>query len=190
MPGLRVIAGKGVAKFMEQFRIQPINYDDLVLVENQWGRIEEIALTYVAVRIRDLRRLVVPITYFIERPFENWTRKSAHIPGTVFLYVDYSIPVDAVREGLLHILKNCDTWDGRVSGLQVTNATDKVVEPRALMSAADSSMACQLRCTVREKLIEFLQTNYPDALPRVRAEARTWRFNQKLEEKAGAPLCS
>ncbi|HKI49937.1 MAG TPA: mechanosensitive ion channel domain-containing protein, partial [Desulfobacteria bacterium] len=149
---------------------QPIRYDDVVIVEGEWGRIEEITLTYVVIRIWDLRRLIIPITYFLEKPFQNWTRTSADLLGTVFLYVDYTVSVQAVREELERILQGSDLWDGRVGGLQVTNSTDRAVEIRALMSAADSSRAWELRCRVREKLIEFLQENYPDALPRVRAE--------------------
>jgi len=149
---------------------QPIRVDDVVIVENEWGRIEEITLTYVVVKIWDLRRLIVPITYFIESPFQNWTRTSADILGTVFVYADYTVPIDAIREELHNILKKSDHWDGKVCVLQVTNTTDRTVELRALMSAADASAAWSLRCEVREKLIEFIKTEYPQALPRVRAE--------------------
>jgi small-conductance mechanosensitive channel len=149
---------------------QPIRIDDVVIVENEWGRIEEITLTYVVVRIWDLRRLIVPITYFLERPFQNWTRVSAELLGTVYLYVDYTVPVQAVREELRRILDNSGLWDGRVCGLLVTNATERTVELRALTSASDASKAWTLRCEVREKLIEFIQKNYPEGLPRVRAE--------------------
>jgi len=151
---------------------QPIRIDDVVIVENEWGRIEEITLTYVVVRIWDLRRLIVPITYFLEKPFQNWTRISADILGTVFLYVDYTVPVEAVRTELRRIVENSPLWDGQVCVLQVTNATERTVELRALMSAADSSSAWGLRCEVREKLIEFIRQNYPDGLPKVRAELR------------------
>ena len=151
---------------------QPIRIDDVVIVENEWGRIEEITLTYVVVRIWDLRRLIVPITYFLEKPFQNWTRISADILGTVFLYVDYTVPVEAVRAELKSILANSPLWDGSVCTLQVTNATERTVELRALMSAADSSSVWGLRCEVREKLIEFIRQNYPDGLPKVRAELR------------------
>jgi len=151
---------------------QPIRIDDVVIVENEWGRIEEITLTYVVVRIWDLRRLIVPITYFLEKPFQNWTRISADILGTVFLYVDYTVPVEAVRTELRRIVENSPLWDGQVCVLQVTNATERTVELRALMSAADSSNGWGLRCEVREKLIEFIRQNYPDGLPKVRAELR------------------
>lgn len=166
-------AQRTIATFIAGLQIavtQPIRVDDVVIVENEWGRIEEITLTYVVVKIWDLRRLIVPITYFIEKPFQNWTRTSADILGTVFLYTDYSIPVDAVREELQRILKESDHWDGKVCVLQVTNATDRTTELRALMSAADASSAWTLRCEVREKLIEFIKSKYPQALPRMRAE--------------------
>ena len=142
----------------------------MVIVENEWGRIEEITLTYVVVRIWDLRRLVLPITYFIERPFQNWTRVTADILGTVYLYTDYTVPVEAVRKELERIVKDEKDWDGKVVGLQVTNSTERSLELRALVSAADASAAWTLRCKVREKLVEFIQKNYPEALPRTRAE--------------------
>jgi small-conductance mechanosensitive channel len=149
---------------------QPIRVDDVVIVENEWGRIEEITLTYVVVKIWDLRRLVVPITYFIEKPFQNWTRVTADLLGTVYIYVDYTVPIESIREELNRILKNSELWDGKVCVLQVTNTTDRTVELRALTSAADASTAWSLRCQVREKLIDFIQKNYPQALPKLRAE--------------------
>lgn len=152
---------------------QPIRIDDVVIVENEWGKIEEITLTYVVVCIWDLRRLVLPITYFIEKPFQNWTRVSAEILGTVYLYVDYKIPVQAVREELSKILGNSELWDRKVCALQVTNTTEHTIELRALMSAQDASKLWSLRCDVRENLIEFIQKNYPANLPKVRAELKS-----------------
>jgi small-conductance mechanosensitive channel len=149
---------------------EPIRIDDVVIVENEWGWIEEINLTYVVVRIWDLRRLILPITYFIQKPFQNWTRLSADLLGTVFLYVDYTVPVQAVREELYRILKNSKLWDGQAWGLQVTNATEHTVELRALVSSANSSNVWDLRCEVRERLIAFIQANFTGGLPRVRAE--------------------
>lgn len=149
---------------------QPIRVDDVVIVENEWGRIEEITLTYVVVRIWDLRRLVVPITYFIEKPFQNWTRVTADILGTIYLYVDYTVPIDAIREELGRLLKESELWDGKVCVLQVTNTTERTVELRALVSATDASRAWSLRCEIREKLINFIREKYPQALPKLRAE--------------------
>jgi small-conductance mechanosensitive channel len=149
---------------------QPFRIDDVVIVEGEWGRIEEITLTYVVVRIWDLRRLVLPITYFLEKPFQNWTRESANLLATVYLYTDYRVPVEKVRSKLQRILQDSDLWDGKVWNLQVTNANEKSVELRALMSAEDASTAWNLRCEVREKLLDFIQSKYPDALPRLRAE--------------------
>ncbi|MHC4545029.1 MAG: mechanosensitive ion channel family protein [Planctomycetota bacterium] len=149
---------------------QPIRVDDVVIVENEWGRIEEITLTYVVVRIWDLRRLIVPITYFIEKPFQNWTRTTADILGSVFLYVDYTVPVEAIREELQRILGKSQHWDRKVCVLQVTNTSERTIELRALMSSSDASTAWTLRCEVREKLVSFIRKNYPEALPRVRAE--------------------
>ncbi len=149
---------------------QPIRLDDVVIVEGEWGWIEEITTTYVVVRIWDLRRLVVPLSYFIEKPFQNWTRNTADLLGTVFLYTDYTAPVDEVRQELHRILQSSGKWDGKVWGLQVTNASEHTLELRALMSATDSSIAWDLRCYVREKLIAFLQQHYPQSLPRTRGE--------------------
>lgn len=166
-------AQKTIGTFIAGLQIamtQPIRIDDVVIVEGEWGRIEEITLTYVVVKIWDLRRLVIPITYFIEKPFQNWTRVTADLLGSVFLYVDYTVPVEAVRKQLQEILKKSKHWDGKVCVLQVTNTTDKTIELRALMSAADASTAWTLRCEVREKLVSFIQDKYPNALPRVRAE--------------------
>jgi small-conductance mechanosensitive channel len=162
-----------IASVLAGFQIaitQPIRIDDVVIVENEWGWIEEITLTYVVVKIWDKRRLIVPTTYFIEKPFQNWTRVSADILGTVYIYTDYQIPVDELRKELKRILENSDYWDGNVCVLQVTNATEKTIELRALMSAVDSPTAWNLRVHVREKLIEFLQKNYPDCLPQTRVK--------------------
>ncbi len=159
-----VIAGLQIAV------TQPIRVDDVVIVEGEWGRIEEITLTYVVVRIWDLRRLIVPITYFIETPFQNWTRISADILGTVYVYVDHTIPVEDIRKELQNILEQSEHWDKKVCVLQVTNTSERAVELRALMSASDASLAWTLRCEVREKLVAFLQKQYPQSLPRIRAE--------------------
>jgi small-conductance mechanosensitive channel len=149
---------------------QPIRIDDVVIVENEWGRIEEITLTYVVVRIWDKRRLVVPISYFIERPFQNWTRVSADLLGTVCLYCDYTVPVQTVREELKRILEQSEDWDGEVCVVQVTDTTEKTIAVRALMSATDASRLWNLRCQVREKLIDFIRKDFPESLPRFRAE--------------------
>jgi small-conductance mechanosensitive channel len=151
---------------------QPIRLDDVVIVENEWGWIEEITLTYVVVKIWDLRRLVIPISYFIEKPFQNWTRISADILGTVFIHGDYTIPVAKLREELTRILQSTDLWDGKVDCLQVTNAKEYTLELRALMSAKDSPKAWDLRCLVREKLVAFVQENYPQCLPKFRTELK------------------
>lgn len=147
---------------------QPIKIDDVVIVEGEWGRIEEITLTYVVVKIWDKRRLIVPTPYFIEKPFQNWTKTSSDILGTVFLYTDYKVPFDAIRAELTKILENTNLWDKEVNVLQVTESKQNCVEIRALMSAKDSPTAWDLRVLVREKLITFLQENYPDSIARNR----------------------
>lgn len=151
---------------------QPIRLGDVLIVENEWGWVEEITLTYVVVKIWDLRRLVIPISHFLEKPFQNWTRTSADILGTVFIYVDYTIPIDKLREELTRILQSTDLWDGKVNGLQVTDAKEHTLELRALMSAADSPKAWDLRCLVREKLVTFVQEHYPQCLPKFRTELK------------------
>lgn len=149
---------------------QPIRIDDVVIVENEWGWIEEIRATFVVVRIWDLRRLVVPLSYFLENPFQNWTRQTSDILGTVFLYADYTVPVGKVREELHRVLQTTDLWDRKAWGLQVTDAKQQTVELRALMSASNSGRAWDLRCYVREAMLDFLQREHPGSLPRVRAE--------------------
>ena len=147
---------------------QPIKIDDVVIVEGEWGKIEEITLTYVAVKIWDKRRLIVPTPYFIDKPFQNWTKTSSDILGTVFLYTDYRVSFDALREELTKILESTDLWDKEVNVLQVTDSKPNCVEIRALMSAKDSPTAWDLRVLVREKLINFLQENYPESIARTR----------------------
>jgi small-conductance mechanosensitive channel len=164
-------AQKSLATLLAGIQIafsQPIRLDDVVIVAGEWGKIEEITLTYVVVRIWDQRRLVVPITYFIDNVFQNWTRTTAELLGTVFIYADYKLPVNEVRQELQRILESTDLWDGRVCVLQVTDATDRTMELRALMSSEDSSKAWDLRCYVRERLIAFLQEQFPQCLPRMR----------------------
>jgi small-conductance mechanosensitive channel len=168
-------AQKSIATLLAGFQIaitQPIRIDDVVIVENEWGRIEEITLTYVVVCIWDLRRLVLPITYFIEKPFENWTRTSADILGTVFLYTDYNVPLEAIRAELTRILESSPLWDKKANILQVTDSKESSVEIRALASARNASDAFDLRCLVREQLIIFLQQHHPDSLPRQRANVQ------------------
>lgn len=150
---------------------QPIRIDDVVVIDGEWGRIEEITMAYVVVRIWDQRRLVVPLSKVIGDSFQNWTRKSADILGTVFLYTDYTVPVQPVREELERLCRSSDLWDGRVCVLQVTDATERTMQMRALVSAKDSSTAWDLRVWLREQLIDFLQRNYRDSLPRSRVES-------------------
>lgn len=147
---------------------QPIRMDDAVVVENEWGHVEEINATYVVVRLWDQRRLVLPLTFFLQKPFQNWTRQSADLIGTVMIYVDYAAPVAAVRAKLEEILRGSPLWDGRVGVLQVTEVRERTMELRCLASARNAGDAFDLRCEVREKLIAFLQAEHPQALPRER----------------------
>jgi hypothetical protein len=166
---------------------QPIRLEDAVIVENEFGRIEEITGTYVVVRLWDWRRMIVPLSYFIEKPFQNWTRQSPALIGSVLIYVDYTVPVARVREELTNIVSRSKLWDGQVVNLQVTDAKNDTIELRALMSAADAGKTSDLRCEVREALIAFLQREYPDALPKRRAEVRLTK-DARQDVDAPAPL--
>jgi small-conductance mechanosensitive channel len=149
---------------------QPIRVEDAVIVEGEWGWIETITSTYVVVRIWDLRRMVLPLTYFIEKPFQNWTYQSADLLGSVMLNVDYTVPIDRLRQKLEEIVQQTPLWDGKVVVLQVTDTPGAMVQLRALVSARNAGQAWDLRCFVRERLIAFLQAEYPHALPRQRTE--------------------
>lgn len=147
---------------------QPILIDDVVIVEGEFGRIEDITLTFVAVRTWDLRRLIVPITYFIEKPFQNWSRRSDEILGTIFLYLDYQVPLGELREEVKRLVEKNENWDRKVCGLQVTDTKPHTIEVRVLVSSLNAGKNFDLRCQVREGLIEFLRSRYPQSLPRVR----------------------
>jgi small-conductance mechanosensitive channel len=164
-------AQKSLGNLLAGFQIaftQPIRIDDVLVVEGEWGRVEDITLTYVVLNIWDQRRLILPINYFIEKPFQNWTRTTSEILGTVFLYVDYGVPADKLREELTRLLNESPLWDNRVGILQVTDVKEHTVELRCLVSARNSSQAFDLRCYVRENLIKFIAENYPDSLPQNR----------------------
>ncbi len=152
---------------------QPIRIDDVLVVEGEWGRVEEINLTYVVLNIWDQRRLILPINYFIETPFQNWTRSTSELLGIVFLYLDYTTPVDALRAELKNILAEAPLWDKRVGVVQVTDTTENNIQVRILVSASSSGEAFELRCFVRERLISFIQKNYPECLPKTRAEIKS-----------------
>jgi small-conductance mechanosensitive channel len=171
---------------------QPIRVEDQVVVEGESGWIETITSTYVVVRIWDLRRLIVPLSYFIEKPFQNWTYENSAQIGSVFLHVDYTVPVERVRAKLDEIVRDCKLWDGKVVNLQVTDTPQDMVELRALVSARSPSQAWDLRCEVREKLIAFLQAEYPQSLPRRRIEKSAGSLNAQAAcspdlNQTGAP---
>lgn len=149
---------------------QPIRLDDVVIVEGEWGRVEEINSTYVVVKIWDERRLIVPLQWWIEHPFQNWTRNSANILGTVFLWVDYRMPLQPLRDAMQALCEKSSLWDGRVCLIQVTDFSEKAMQLRCLISSADSGKAWDLRCLIREELMKVMQRDYPDYLPRARAE--------------------
>jgi small-conductance mechanosensitive channel len=150
---------------------QPIKINDAVIVENEFGTVEEITLNYVVIKIWDLRRLVVPINYFIEKPFQNWTRHSSNLIGAIMLYFDYSLPVEDLRHKFYEILEHSPLWDRNVKNLQVTDAKEHTIEIRLLVSAADAGKVFDLRCEVREKIIAYIREKYPHCLPRMRIDS-------------------
>ena len=147
---------------------QPIKLGDQVVVEGQSGNIEEINITYVVIKLWDQRRLIMPINYFLENPIENWTRNTSNITGSVFLFVDFKMPLDPLRAKLQEILESNDNWDGVTSSIDVTDMTDTHLEIRVLVSSADSGSNWNLQVEVREKLINFIRENYPDCFVRTR----------------------
>ena len=149
---------------------QPIRIDDVLIVEGEWGRVEEISATYVVLRIWDERRLIIPLQWFIEHPFQNWTRREAAMLGTVMLWVDYSLPVEAIRQEAQRQCEALPLWDKRVCVVQVTETSERCMQVRVLVSARNSGDAFDLRCALREGLVQFIHREYPGALPRVRTE--------------------
>ncbi len=168
---------------------QPIRLEDAVVVENEFGWIEEIAAAYVVVRVWDQRRLIVPLSYFIEKPFQNWTLQRPELIGTVDLYLDYAAPVDRIREKLDEVVSLSPLWDGRVAKLQVADAKEATILVRALVSAKNAGALGDLRNEVRERLLAFLRDEHPDALPRRRAEVAL-RASARTAMEAGAPDAS
>jgi small-conductance mechanosensitive channel len=148
---------------------QPIRIEDAVIIENEWGWVEDIAATYVVIRLWDWRRMVVPLSYFIEKPFQNWTRDTASLIGVIALHVDYRADVPRIRRWLEGAVKDSKLWDGAVVNLQVIDADQRTIELRALVSARNAPQSWDLRCEMREKLIAFIRDEMPEALPRERA---------------------
>jgi len=168
-------AQRSLGNLLAGFQIaftQPLRIDDALLVEGEFGRVEEITLTYVVLHLWDQRRMILPINYFIEKPFQNWTRTTAEMMGTVILYLDYSVPLEPLREEFKRLLDASPLWDKRVSAVQVTGATERDIEVRLLMSARNSNEVFDLRCYIRENLILFIRENYPESLPKTRMELR------------------
>ncbi len=154
-----IAAQRSIAMLLAGLQIsftQPLRVGDEVVIEGEWGTIEEVTLTYVVLKIWDQRRLVVPITKILDSAFQNWTRSGTDILGTVFVYADYRLPVDVVRKELERFVASRPEWDGKVVGLQVTDATDRAIQLRAIVSSFDASQCWNLRCAVREHLIAFL----------------------------------
>ena len=164
----RPVLGNFIAGLQIAFS-QPIRIDDVLIVNGEWGKVEEIKGTYVVVRVWDERRLIVPLQWFIENPFENWTHSSSTLLGTVFLWLDFSIPLDPLRAELTRICESAPQWDGRVCTVQATDSNERAVRVRFLISAADSGLAFELRCLVREQMLAFITTHYPHGLPRLRS---------------------
>lgn len=168
---------------------QPIRLDDVVIVENEWGRIEEITGTYVVVRIWDDRRLIVPLQWFIENPFQNWTRVSSSLTGAITFWVDYSVPLEPLRKELERLLQEVpQLWDGRVSVLQVVETSDRAIQLRVLVSSRDSSSGWDLRCYIRENLINFISHKHPQCLPQLRAAFQTSPTSEVVNPHRHEPI--
>jgi small-conductance mechanosensitive channel len=163
---------------------QPLRIDDVVIVEGEWGRVQEISLTYIVVETWDRRAVVVPITYFVEKPFQNWTRTGAELLGTVMIYADYTLPVQTLRKKFEELIRGSPLWDGKVGKIHVTDATEKSMQIRALVSARDASDAFELRAYVREELIRFIQSQSPEYLPKARVAGAESKEILKGEEAA------
>lgn len=164
-------AQKSLANLLAGFQIaftQPLRLDDVLIVEGEYGKVEEITLTYVVLLLWDQRRLILPINYFIEKPFQNWTRTGSELLGTAMLYLDYNVPVDELRKEFLRLVHAHELWDQRVAALQVTNFSQNTVEVRCLISANNASKSFELRCYLREHLLHFIKTHYPESLPQTR----------------------
>lgn len=167
-----VAAQKTIANLLAGFQIalaQPLRQDDVLIVEGEWGRVEEITLTYVVVHIWDDRRLIVPLSYFIEKPFQNWTHKTSVLLGSVYVWVDYTFPLEEGRKALRDIIETHPLWDKRFWNLQVSDATERTMQLRVLATSTDSSTSWDLRCAIREKFIAYIQSHHPQCLPHVRA---------------------
>ncbi|WP_342741661.1 mechanosensitive ion channel family protein [Brevundimonas viscosa] len=182
--GVSILASAGVVGIIAGFALQPvltnllagiqiamtqpIRIDDAVIVEGEWGTVEEITSTYVVVKLWDWRRMVLPLTHFIQKPFQNWTRETARLIGTAVLYVDYEAPIDRLRAELERICRESPLWDGDVVSLQVTDITDRVAQVRCLASGRNGAVVFDLRCDIREKMLAFMRDQCPEALPRDR----------------------
>ncbi len=148
---------------------QPIRLEDVVIVEGEWGWVEEIKSTFVVVRVWDERRLVLPLQWFIDNPFQNWTRSTTRLIGSVFWWVDYRMPLQAIRDEVLRACEEAPEWDGRLAQVHVTDSSDRAMQLRALVTARDASTTWELRCRVREAVVNMIQRDYPQYLPRLRA---------------------
>ncbi|WP_308920946.1 mechanosensitive ion channel family protein [Janthinobacterium sp. J1-1] len=182
----RPVLGNFIAGLQIAFS-QPIRIDDVLIVNGEWGRVEEIKGTYVVVRIWDERRMIVPLTWFIENPFENWTHTSSTILGTVFLWLDFSVPVEPLRAELDRICQESPLWDQRVCKVQVTDATDRAMQLRFLISANNSGDAFELRCVIREGILGYVAQHYPHGLPRLRSSIDPVELNTTAARVINTP---
>lgn len=166
---------------------EPIAIDDVVIVQGEFGRVEEITTTYVVVRVWDLRRIIVPLSHFIEQPFQNWTRVTADLLGTVFIHTDFGVPVSAVRAELTRVLQSEPKWDGKVNVVHVTDAVSGRLELRLLMSAGNAPDLWDLRCAVRERMVDFLFRRYPESMERTRVEVVSAAGEGRLPDGPAGP---
>jgi small-conductance mechanosensitive channel len=179
-------AQKSIANLLAGFQIaftQPIRLDDVLIVEGEYGTVEEITLTYVTLKLWDQRRLIVPLNHFIDNTFQNWTRFNAELTGSVILHLDYTFPVDKLRAEVERYLPTQELWDKRVISVAVTDTTDRVIVVRTLVSSNNASNTFTLRCNTREHLLQWVRKNYPDKLPTTRSESGRALMPGVIEEQ-------
>ena len=167
---------------------QPMRIDDVLIIQGEWGRVEEITGTYVVLKIWDERRMIIPLQWFIENPFQNWTRNDAQIIGTVFVWVDYRMPLQALREAAQRACEAAFEWDKRLCLLQVVEAGERSMQLRVLVTSTNSSLNWDLRCKVREALVDFMQRDYPQYLPFMRAEVTNKPQPEGQRQGSAGPL--
>jgi small-conductance mechanosensitive channel len=183
---LAAAAKSTVSNFLAGLQIAitgSVKLDDVIFIQGEWARVEEINASYVVLRNWDLRRFIVPLSFFVENTFQNWTRESAEVINTAFLHVDYSVPVKKLRAEYMRLVQGSAWWDGKQCALQVTNLTERAMELRCVMSSRNSADNFELRCMVREEMTAWIQENYPEAFPMMRFSSLVEKVDKAKDEE-------